>query len=120
MQPAMFKDLFDADQRPPHPGEILREDVFPNLALSRSALARHLGISRYALANVMMERAPITLDLAQRLGSALGSGAQFWLGLQTRFDLWHARLEPATPLKPLRFSQGKAAPRKTMSHAGAF
>lgn len=101
MRPATFKDLFDADQPPPHPGEILREDVFPRLALSQTALARHLGISRTALSNVLRERSSISLDLAQRLGAALGSGPQFWLGLQTRFDLWHARMTPAAPVKRL-------------------
>lgn len=110
MQPATFKDLFDADQRPPHPGEILREDVFPDLGLSRAAFARHLGVSDYGLRRLMSERAPITLDLAMRLGAALGSGPQFWLGLQTRYDLWHAQMEPQVSVKPLRPSRRHAVP----------
>lgn len=101
MRPTMFKDLFDADQPPAHPGEILREDIFPKLGLSQTAVARHLGVSRAVVSNIMRERTPVSLDLAQRLGAALGTGPQFWLGLQTRYDLWHARMMPAAPVKRL-------------------
>jgi addiction module HigA family antidote len=98
----MYKDIFDACLPPPHPGEILREDIFPQLGMTRTAFARHLGISPARLREVMSERASVTVDLAHRLGAALGSGAQFWLGLQTRFDLWHVRQETPIKVKPLK------------------
>lgn len=116
----MFKDLFDSCLPPPHPGEILREDIFPRLGMSRAALARHLGVSRTRLADVMAERAPVTVDLARRLGAALGSGAHFWLGLQTSFDRWHLRQDEQVPVKPLKLPAAarKAPVRHSSTSAG--
>lgn len=86
----MGKDLFDRDVSPPHPGEILREDILPRLGLTRLALAQRLGISTRILSAFLNERRPVTLDLAIRLGSCLGHGARYWLGLQAQYDMWHA------------------------------
>jgi antitoxin HigA-1 len=100
----VFKDLYDAGLPPPHPGEILREDILPRLALPRSKLAAHLGISARRLADVLAERAPVTLDLAQRLGAALGSGTQYWLGLQVQYDVWRAQFEAPVRIKPVAWA----------------
>lgn len=115
MRPATFKDLFDTDVAPAHPGEILREDVFPRLGMSKAKLAQHLGISRYLLGRVLAERTSITLDLAQRLGHALGSGSQYWIGLQNRYDLWHARYAPAAPVKLLPLTARRAVQAGALS-----
>lgn len=85
------KDLYGHHTPPPHPGEVLREDILPHYHLTRAELARHLKISTRLLGDVLRERRPITLDLALRLGAAFGQGPHFWLGLQAQFDLWHAR-----------------------------
>ena len=79
-------------KRPPtHPGAILREDVLPSLTgQSVTSFARALGISRQTLHSVLSERSGISAEMALRLGALLGNGAQLWLDMQTRFDLWHA------------------------------
>lgn len=77
---------------PTHPGEVLREDVFPNLGLSKVAIARRLGISRAMLYAILDERAPISAPMALRLGKLLGSSAEVWLNLQRDYDL--RTLEP--------------------------
>ena len=59
-----------AMHNPPHPGEVLLEDVLPELCLSVTALATHLGISRPHLSKVLHGRAPISADLAWRLEQA--------------------------------------------------
>jgi addiction module HigA family antidote len=46
--------------------------------MSKAAFAAHLGISRNTLYKLLNEEQPVTLDLALRLGKALGNGAQFW------------------------------------------
>ena len=83
---------FDRRQRSPtHPGAILREDVLPSLqSMSVSAFARNLGVSRQTLHAVLAERSGVSAEMALRLGTLLGNGAQLWLDMQTRFDLWHA------------------------------
>jgi len=77
-------------RKPTHPGAILREDVLPDLGLSVSAFARSLGVSRQTLHSVLAERSGISPELALRLGALLGNGAQLWVDMQTRHDLWLA------------------------------
>ena len=69
----------------------MREDVLPSLpGMSVSAFARNLGVSRQTLHAVLAERSGVSSEMALRLGTLLGNGAQLWLDMQTRFDLWHA------------------------------
>jgi antitoxin HigA-1 len=80
-----------------HPGELLREDVLPALARPRAEIARLLGISRQTLHAILSERAPVTPEMALRLGKLCGNGPELWLALQTRHDL--ARLREAKRLE---------------------
>jgi len=70
-----------------HTGELLREDVVPALGRSRTELARLLGVSRQTLHAIMAERAPVTPEMALRLGKLVGNGPDLWLSLQARYDL---------------------------------
>jgi addiction module HigA family antidote len=72
---------------PMHPGELLREDVLPALGRSRSEIARLLGVSRQTLHSILTERAPVTPEMALRLGKLCGNGPELWLALQSRHDL---------------------------------
>lgn len=97
----MTKDLYDRDVQPAHPGEILREDILPKLAINAAALAAHLGVAGAVLNELLAERRPVTFDLAQRLGAALGCGTRYWLGLQIQHDLWLAREAEPVRIKPV-------------------
>lgn len=88
----MFKDICDGVDEPPHPGEILREDILPCLELSERDLAKHLSIKESDLAEFLNEARPVTLELAQRLATALGQSPRYWLGLQLQFDMFKAAL----------------------------
>lgn len=77
-------------RKPTHPGAILREDVLPDLGMSVSAFARSLGVSRQMLHAVLAERSGISPEMALRLGALLGNGAQLWVNMQTKYDLWQA------------------------------
>ncbi len=70
-----------------HPGELLREDVLPALGRPRAEIARLLGVSRQTLHAILTERAPVTPEMALRLGKLCGNGPQLWLALQSRYDL---------------------------------
>ncbi len=72
---------------PPHPGEILREDVIVKLGLSVTEVAGRLGMSRVALSRVLNGKAAISPDLALRLELAGVSTARAWLALQAQYDL---------------------------------
>ncbi len=90
--------------RPPvHPGEILREDVFPALELSVSEAARRLGVSRQQLHRILACTHPITVEMALRIGRLVGNGPGLWLRMQQNHDLWRmeqglrSELEEITP-----------------------
>lgn len=77
-------------RKPTHPGAILREDVLPDVGMSVSAFARSLGVSRQTLHAVLSERSGISPEMALRLGALLGNGAQLWVDMQSKHDLWQA------------------------------
>lgn len=78
---------------PMHPGELLREDVLPALGRTRAELSKRLGVSRQTLHSILTERAPVTAEMALRLGKLCGNGPELWLALQTRFDLERLKRE---------------------------
>ncbi len=104
----MFKTSLDGVEQPPHPGEILREDILPGLDLSASDLARHLHIKEAALNDVLAERESVDVDLAQRLAAALGQTPRYWLALQLQFDLFRAALAPPAVITPVKWRRTAA------------
>lgn len=75
---------------PTHPGEMLREEFLLPLGLTQSAFAARLGVSFPRLNEVINAKRSVTPDTALRLAQVLGMSADFWLGLQQDWDLWHA------------------------------
>jgi antitoxin HigA-1 len=112
-QEPVFKDIYLRDAAPPHPGEVLRDDLLPMTGLTRTALAKRLGITPQRLSALLSEKAPITADLAMRLGTLFGHGARYWLGLQMQHDIWLTE-QPATfTIKPLDWKRPPKASTKT-------
>lgn len=72
---------------PLHPGEILREEFLVPLNLAPGALAKAMGVPRTRVERIAAETSGITADTALRLSKALGTSAELWLNLQTRFDV---------------------------------
>lgn len=76
--------------RPPtHPGEMLLEEFLKPLGISQSAFAIQLGVSFPRLNEVINAKRSVTPDTALRLAQVTGMSADFWLGLQQDWDLWH-------------------------------
>lgn len=71
----------------PHPGRILKDDVLPETGLTIGEFAERLGVARAGLSELLNGRKPVTLEMAIRLGQALGTGTRFWLALQMQYDL---------------------------------
>lgn len=80
----------DRNIKPLHPGELLREDILPALGKPKSEIASLLGISRQALYDILNEKAPVTAEMAVKIGKLCGNGPALWLNLQRAYDLWHA------------------------------
>ena len=75
---------------PTHPGEMLLEEFLKPLAISQSAFAIRLGVSFPRLNEIVRGKRSVTPDTALRLARVTGMSADFWLGLQLDWDLWHA------------------------------
>jgi addiction module HigA family antidote len=79
-------------QLPPiHPGEMLREELLLPMGLSANALAIALGVPATRIGEIVNERRGITADTALRLGRYFRMSAEFWMNLQSHYDLQHAR-----------------------------
>lgn len=92
---------------PPHPGELLRDDVIVELGLSVTETAERLGMSRVALSRVLNARAAISPDLALRLEMAGVSTARAWLAMQANYDLAQARQHTQPPIRALQSTPAK-------------
>lgn len=79
--------------RPIHPGEILREEYLVPLNMSPHALAIGLRAPASRINDIVRERRAVTPDTALRLARCFGTTAQFWLNLQSSFDLKRAEIE---------------------------
>jgi addiction module HigA family antidote len=97
--------------RPPHPGEVLKQDVLPELNMTVGQLAEHLGVTRATLSDLLNERKDVSQTMAIRLGKAFRNGTRFWLALQMQHDLWKLEQEEVykVDVAPLPFSNGEAA-----------
>lgn len=92
----------DPDREPIHPGEVLREDVLPALAMSVVDAARALKVSRQTLHRILAGKAGVTPAMALRLGKFCGNGPDLWLRMQEAHDLWHARRAIAADLEGIK------------------
>jgi addiction module HigA family antidote len=85
---------------------MLLEEFLKPLGISQSTFAVRLGISFPRLNEIIRGKRGVTADTALRLAQVLGMSADFWLGLQQDWELWHVlRSEKAVAiaqLKPLR------------------
>lgn len=80
------------NMRPIHPGEILREEFLVPLGVSANALSIDLRVPAPRINDLVRERRGISPDTALRLARFFNTTPQFWLNLQTSFDLKQAEI----------------------------
>lgn len=76
-----------------HPGEILKQEFLVPLGMSASALARELGIPANRVTAVLNGTRSVTADTALRLARYFGTTPEFWVNLQSAYELSVARAE---------------------------
>lgn len=86
---------------PIHPGELL-EEILNDLDMSQAAFARVIGVSPMRISHIVRKQRPVTAELALRFGRAFGQSPQFWINLQTCYDLKIAERELGSSLKKVR------------------
>ena len=74
-----------------HPGVVLREEFLEPLGMAGNALARQLRVPATRIGEILREKRAVTADTALRLARYFGTTPEFWLNLQTAFDLSKAR-----------------------------
>ena len=89
---------------PVTPGEMLREELLAEYGLSQNRLARAIGVSPNRITEIVNGRRRVTADTALRLGLYFGNSPEFWLNLQSHYDLKMARRQ----LKPNEAARIKA------------
>jgi addiction module HigA family antidote len=72
---------------PIHPGEILKEEFLDEMNLSQYRLAKDINVPPRRINEIVHGKRAITADTALRLGRYFGMSPQFWLNLQTHYDL---------------------------------
>ena len=70
-----------------HPGEILAEEFLKPLKLTQYRLAKNTGVPPRRINEIMQGTRSVTADTALRLSRFFGTSAQFWMNLQTQYDL---------------------------------
>ena len=91
-----------------HPGEFLAE-ILTELDISQAAFARAVGVSPMRISHVVNGSRPMTAELALRFGKALGQSPEYWLNLQSAYDLATARKTTGRALKNVRTLEAVAS-----------
>ena len=87
-------------RQPIHPGEILSDEL-AELSLTASALARQIKVPPNRISQIIQGKRAITGDTALRLGHWFGTNPQFWLNLQSQYDLRLAEAEVGKEVRKL-------------------
>ena len=77
----------------PHPGSYIRDTLLPRLKVSEAELADFIEMPVWQLTPMLEGHEPVSVEMAEALGSAFENGSEFWMELQRNYDDWRiARL----------------------------
>lgn len=72
---------------PVHPGEVLREEFLKPLEISQDLLAKNISVPLRRVNEIVLGKQSVSADTALRLGRYFGTSQEFWLNLQSQYDL---------------------------------
>ena len=72
---------------PVHPGEVLSEEFLKPMSLSQNRLALNIGVPARRINEIVLGKRSVSADTALRLARYFSTSPQFWMGLQTDYDL---------------------------------
>jgi len=81
----------DPNRKPTHPGGFVKRQCLEPLGLTVTAAAKHIGVTRQALSELINERTGMSALMALRISMAFGSTPETWLRMQMAHDLWVAQ-----------------------------
>ena len=83
--------MLPSNRAPSTPGEILLEEFLKPMGMTQLALAARIGVPVQRINTLVNGRRAVTADTAWKLAEAFKTSPQFWMNLQTNYDLWVAR-----------------------------
>jgi antitoxin HigA-1 len=93
--------MIPTDREPAHPGEILLEEFLKPLDVTQSYAADRMGIPLNRLNEIVNGKRGVSADTAMRLSRVLGTSPEFWVNLQSNWDLYQAQQNLGTELASL-------------------
>ena len=96
--------MLPKNRQPTHPGEIIRYEYLDELNMTQQQLADAIGITRVRVNEIILGKRSITPDTAFRLAKFFNTTPEFWIGLQTNFDMWNTlqkRMKEYETIQPL-------------------
>jgi addiction module HigA family antidote len=100
---------------PVHPGEVLLEDFLKPMDLTANRLAIEIHVAATRIGEIIHGRRSITAETAIRLARYLGTTPEFWLRLQTRYDLEEAEDKIATIVRQIKPKSGIKTRQKAIA-----
>lgn len=85
-----------------HPGEILREEFLKPMEITPYALAKQLHVPVPRINDIVLEKRGITADTAVRLAKFFGTTEQFWMNLQSSYEVRLAKAHLGRTLKQIQ------------------
>lgn len=85
---------------PVHPGEVLQDEL-EEIGLTQTALAKHIGVLPKTINEICRGKRGISAEMGMRLSKALGGSPQFWLNLQSNWELSHLDEADFGDIKPI-------------------
>jgi len=99
---------------PVHPGEILREEFLKPLGLSANKTAERIGVPANRITSIIKGKRAVSADTAIRLARLLSTTPEFWLNLQSHYELECAKSrgaeKTARAIKPLVMTERELVP----------
>ena len=89
-------------REPTHPGEVLLEEFLVPMDLTQRELATGIRVPYQRVNEIINGKRGITPSTALRLAKFFGNSEGFWMNLQLRWDLYHAKESEASELKKIR------------------
>lgn len=94
-----------------HPGEILREEFLKPMKCTPYALAKGIHVPAPRINDIVLEKRGISADTAVRLAKFFGTTEQFWLGLQSAYEVNRIKAEHQEELEQIQPLKAYAAAR---------
>ena len=90
---------------PTHPGEMLLEEFLKPMGVTQKAFSEHLGWTYARVSEIVNGRRGVSADTALAFSECFGNSPEFWINLQTVFDLYEAK-QKHQPAKKVTSSRG--------------